>query len=124
LLDKGLENGYWVRPTVFTDCTDDMRIVQEEIFGPVMSILYYDTTEEAVEHANKADLGLAAGVFGKDLNMAHKVVRTTPGRHYVGQYLGGKPSRDECRWLEAERCRCREWQTGHRSMGMEQVDSG
>ena len=58
MLDKGLENGYWVRPTVFTDCTDDMRIVQEEIFGPVMSILYYDTTEEAVEHANKADLGL------------------------------------------------------------------
>ena len=74
MLDKGLENGYWVRPTVFTDCTDDMRIVQEEIFGPVMSILYYDTTEEAVERANKTDLGLAAGVFGKDLNMAHKVV--------------------------------------------------
>jgi len=40
----------------------------------VMSILYYDTTEEAVERANKTDLGLAAGVFGKDLNMAHKVV--------------------------------------------------
>ena len=74
MLDKGLENGYWVRPTVFIDCTDDMRIVQEEIFGPVMSILYYDTTEEAVERANKTDLGLAAGVFGKDLNMAHKVV--------------------------------------------------
>jgi betaine-aldehyde dehydrogenase len=73
-LPKGLENGYWVRPTVFTDCTDDMKIVQEEIFGPVMSILYYDTTEEAVERANKTDLGLAAGVFGKDLNMAHKVV--------------------------------------------------
>lgn len=73
-LPEGLENGYWVRPTVFTDCTDDMRIVQEEIFGPVMSILYYDTTEEAVERANKTDLGLAAGVFGKDLNMAHKVV--------------------------------------------------
>jgi betaine-aldehyde dehydrogenase len=51
-----------------------MRIVQEEIFGPVMSILYYESTEEAVERANKTDLGLAAGVFGKDLNMAHKVV--------------------------------------------------
>jgi betaine-aldehyde dehydrogenase len=73
-LPKSLENGYWVRPTVFTDCTDDMKIVQEEIFGPVMSILYYDTTEEAVERANKTNLGLAAGVFGKDLNMAHKVV--------------------------------------------------
>ena len=72
-LPEGLENGYWVRPTIFTDCTDDMRIVREEIFGPVMSILYYDTTEEAVERANKTDLGLAAGVFGRDLNMAHKV---------------------------------------------------
>ena len=73
-LPDDLGNGYWVRPTVFTDCTDDMKIVQEEIFGPVMSILYYDTTEEAIERANKTELGLAAGVFGKDLNMAHKAV--------------------------------------------------
>jgi betaine-aldehyde dehydrogenase len=73
-LPKELENGYWVRPTVFTDCTDDMKIVQEEIFGPVMSILYYDTIGEAIERANKTELGLAAGVFGKDLNVAHKVV--------------------------------------------------
>lgn len=75
---KGLQNalvdGYWVRPTVFTDCKDNMKIVQEEIFGPVMTILYYDTVEEAVERANQTELGLAAGVFGNDLNMAHKVV--------------------------------------------------
>lgn len=73
-LPQDLQAGYWVKPTVFTDCTDSMRIVQEEIFGPVMSILYYDTVEEAVQRANATDLGLAAGVFTKDLNQAHRVI--------------------------------------------------
>lgn len=69
-----LKKGFWVRPTVFTDCTDDMRIVKEEIFGPVMSILTYETVEEVVRRANDTTLGLAAGVFTKDLNLAHKVI--------------------------------------------------
>ncbi|KAI9934407.1 hypothetical protein ASPWEDRAFT_117870 [Aspergillus wentii DTO 134E9] len=71
---KDLEAGFWVRPTVFTDCTDSMRIVKEEIFGPVMSILYYETVEEAVRRANTTELGLAAGVFTKDLNQAHRII--------------------------------------------------
>lgn len=70
----GLENGYWVKPTVFTDCTDSMKIVQEEIFGPVMSILTYGNLDEAISRANATPLGLAAGVFTRDVNMAHKVV--------------------------------------------------
>ena len=70
----GLEGGYWIRPTVFTDCTDSMRIVREEIFGPVMTLLTYESLEEAVERANATPLGLAAGVFTKDLNMAHKLI--------------------------------------------------
>ncbi|KAJ5902417.1 hypothetical protein N7495_002945 [Penicillium taxi] len=69
-----LQAGYWVKPTVFTDCTDDMRIVKEEIFGPVMSVLYYDTIEEAVKRANATELGLAAGVFTRDLNQAHRII--------------------------------------------------
>lgn len=69
-----LQAGYWVKPTVFTDCRDDMRIVKEEIFGPVMSILYYDSVEEAVRRANATEMGLAAGVFTKDLNQAHRVI--------------------------------------------------
>ena len=73
-LPPGLENGYWITPTAFTGCTDDMRIVREEIFGPVLCILTYSTVEEAVERANATELGLAAGVFGRDLNMAHQVV--------------------------------------------------
>ena len=73
-LPGALQNGLWVQPTVFTDCTDDMKIIKEEIFGPVLSILTYTSVEEAVNRANATELGLAAGVFGKDLNMAHKVV--------------------------------------------------
>lgn len=71
---KGMEDGFWVRPTVFTNCTDSMKIVQEEIFGPVMTILSYESVDEAIKRANTTNLGLAAGVFTKDLNMAHKVI--------------------------------------------------
>ncbi|KAA8642197.1 hypothetical protein EYZ11_008273 [Aspergillus tanneri] len=71
---KELEDGFWVRPTIFTDCTDSMKIVQEEIFGPVMSILSYETVEEAVKRANTTELGLAAGIFTKDLNGAHRII--------------------------------------------------
>ena len=49
------------RPTVFSDCTDDMKIVREEIFGPVMSILSYETEDEVIARANDTDYGLAAG---------------------------------------------------------------
>ncbi|KAL0265387.1 hypothetical protein SLS55_001353 [Diplodia seriata] len=74
-LPQALKDGFWVRPTVFTNCTDDMKIVREEIFGPVMSILPYKTVDEAVARANDTPLGLAAGVFTKDLNAAHRVVQ-------------------------------------------------
>ncbi|KAK6212835.1 hypothetical protein LQW54_004925 [Pestalotiopsis sp. IQ-011] len=73
-LPVALKDGYWVRPTVFADCTDDMSIVKEEIFGPVMSILTYDTVDEAVRRANATELGLAAGVFGKDINECHRII--------------------------------------------------
>ena len=66
--------GAFVAPTIFTDCTDDMRIVQEEIFGPVMSILGFDTEEEAIERANRTTYGLAAGVVSPDLKRAHRVI--------------------------------------------------
>ncbi|KAH7077583.1 aldehyde dehydrogenase domain-containing protein [Paraphoma chrysanthemicola] len=72
--DKSYSNGYWVQPTIFTNCTDDMKIVQEEIFGPVMSILSYKTIDEVVARANATKMGLAAGVFTNNLNLAHQVV--------------------------------------------------
>ena len=74
LKGDGFDNGAWVAPTVFTDCTDEMTIVREEIFGPVMSILTYDTDEEAIRRANDTDYGLAAGIVTADLNRAHGAI--------------------------------------------------
>ncbi|KAI1170660.1 betaine aldehyde dehydrogenase [Nemania sp. FL0916] len=73
-LPSNLRQGYWVEPTVFTDCEDSMAIVREEIFGPVMAILTYDTIDEAVQRANATELGLAAGVVGRDIDQCHLVI--------------------------------------------------
>ncbi|KAI1410252.1 aldehyde dehydrogenase [Hypoxylon sp. FL1857] len=73
-LPAELKQGYWIQPTVFTDCTDDMKIVKEEIFGPVMTILTYDSVDEAVKRANATELGLAAGVVGRDIDQCHTVI--------------------------------------------------
>ncbi|MBW0447002.1 betaine-aldehyde dehydrogenase [bacterium M00.F.Ca.ET.228.01.1.1] len=66
--------GQYVEPTVFTSCRDDMRIVREEIFGPVMSILAFDDEEEVVARANRTAYGLAAGVVTENLSRAHRVI--------------------------------------------------
>lgn len=70
----GCEHGFWIRPTIFTNCTDDMRVVKEEIFGPVMCILTYDTVGEVIDRANNTSFGLAAGVFTQNVSLAHKVI--------------------------------------------------
>ena len=69
-----LAQGAFVAPTVFTDCRDDMKIVQEEIFGPVMSILSFETEAEVIERANRTPYGLAAGLVTPDLKRAHRVI--------------------------------------------------
>ena len=68
------DEGAYVAPTVFTDCLDDMTIVREEIFGPVMSILSYTTEEEVIVRANATAYGLAAGVVTPDLKRAHRII--------------------------------------------------
>ncbi|WP_173636189.1 betaine-aldehyde dehydrogenase [Erwiniaceae bacterium PD-1] len=69
-----MAKGCYVEPTVFTDCRDDMRIVREEIFGPVMSILIFDDEQEVIERANNTEYGLAAGLFTRSLDRAHRVI--------------------------------------------------
>jgi betaine-aldehyde dehydrogenase len=76
---SSFKDGYWCPPHIFTDCTDDMRICTEEIFGPVMTILTYDDSKSdyldtLLARANNTTQGLAAGVFSRDLNLAHHVV--------------------------------------------------
>ncbi len=63
---EGLETGYYVKPTVFADVTNTMTIAREEIFGPVLAMLAYDTVDEAVTVANDTEYGLAAYVWGTD----------------------------------------------------------
>jgi aldehyde dehydrogenase (NAD+)/betaine-aldehyde dehydrogenase len=71
----GLEKGFYVRPTVFSDVRPDMSIAQEEIFGPVLSIIPYDTEDEAIEIANGTVYGLAGGVWAGDKAHAEEVAR-------------------------------------------------
>ena len=70
---QGLERGFYVRPTLFSDVQPQMRIAQEEIFGPVLAIIPYDSVDEAVEIANGTVYGLGAHVHGQDLAAARAV---------------------------------------------------
>jgi len=82
-----LAKGYFVAPTVFDECRDDMAIVREEIFGPVMSVLEFENEEEVIERANATEFGLAAGVFTNDLTRAHRVIaRLQAGTCWINQY--------------------------------------
>jgi aldehyde dehydrogenase (NAD+) len=70
---EGLETGNFVKPTIFVNVTNDMTIAQEEIFGPVLSVIAYDTEEEAIKIANDSRYGLHAFVSGNDLQRARRV---------------------------------------------------
>ena len=82
-----LAKGCFVKPTIFADCNDEMSIVREEIFGPVMSVLSFDTEEEVVRRANDTTMGLAAGVFTKDIQRGHRVVaKLEAGTCWINNY--------------------------------------
>ena len=82
-----LSNGFFVAPTVFTDCRDDMTIAREEIFGPVMCVLDFESEEEVIARANATEFGLAAGVFTNDLTRAHRVIaRLEAGTCWINHY--------------------------------------
>ena len=82
-----LANGFFVAPTVFDGCHDDMDIVRQEIFGPVMAVLEFEEEEEVIARANATEFGLAAGVFTNDLTRAHRVIaRLEAGTCWINHY--------------------------------------
>ena len=87
-VEKGsLGRGCFVAPTVFDGCRDDMSIVREEIFGPVMAVLSFAGEDEVIGRANATEYGLSAGVFTRDLARAHRVIaRLEAGTCWINQY--------------------------------------
>ena len=112
---EGCDKGYFVQPTVFSDVDNSMTIAQEEIFGPVLSIIPYDDEDEAVAIANDTPYGLAGGVWSEDQERgprfrpppAHR-----PGRHQRRQLQYLRP----LRWLQTKRQQPRVRQVGARGV--------
>ncbi|WP_028921523.1 aldehyde dehydrogenase [Pseudonocardia acaciae] len=83
----GLPNGLFVRPTVFADVTNDMKIAREEVFGPIASVLRFDSEDDAVRIANDTEFGLAAGVWTQNVQRAHRVSgRLRAGTVWINNY--------------------------------------
>ena len=89
-LAKVVDGGFFIEPTVFQDVTGDMRIAQEEIFGPVMSVITFKDEAEALHIANNSIYGLAAAVWTSNLSRAHRVAKgLRAGSIWVNQWDGG-----------------------------------
>ena len=86
---EDLDGGMYIKPTIYSDVTQDMTVVKEEIFGPVGVLIPFDTEEEAIEIANNTDLGLAAGVWSQDASRVHRVVaKLQAGSIYINDWHG------------------------------------
>ncbi|XP_024538501.1 aldehyde dehydrogenase family 2 member C4 [Selaginella moellendorffii] len=87
------EKGFYIQPTIFGDVKQSMKIANEEIFGPVVSVLKFKTLDEAVELANSTHYGLAAAVFSKNIDTVNLLTRSIKsGVVYVNSYLGDGPA--------------------------------
>lgn len=84
------EGGYYHEPTIFTGANNQMRIAQEEIFGPVMTVIPFDTEADAIAIANDSIFGLAGAVWSRDINVAHRVAKAVRvGTMGINNYFGG-----------------------------------
>ena len=85
--DPALENGYYVQPTLFSNVTRNMRISQEEMFGPIVTIIVFDTYDEAISIANEPEYGLVTAIFSKDTTKALKAAREIDvGMAFINNY--------------------------------------
>jgi aldehyde dehydrogenase (NAD+) len=75
LIEGEMAKGFFVPPTVFADVRDEMRIAQEEIFGPVISAIPFTDIDEVIERANRTNYGLGSGLWTRDVSKAHKLAR-------------------------------------------------
>jgi len=83
------DKGYFIQPTIFADVTEDMKIYQDEIFGPVMSLMKFKTVEEGIKCANNTKYGLAAGILSQDIDLINTVSRSIKaGIIWVNCYFG------------------------------------
>jgi len=88
--DPRLKNGFWVAPTVFAGVTETMRIAREEIFGPVCSVMRFESYEEAIRIANGTEYGLTAAIYTRDQDRASRATRDIEaGIVFVNNYFRG-----------------------------------
>jgi len=87
---EGMEKGRFIEPTIFVNVRNDMRIAQEEIFGPVLSVIPFEDEDEAVAIANDTPYGLTAGLWTRDLSRAHRVAgQIDAGQGSINNYFAG-----------------------------------
>ena len=93
LMDGDMASGFFVPPTVFADVRDDMRIAQEEIFGPVISAIPFTDIDEVIERANRTSFGLGSGLWTRDVGKAHKLARSIrAGSVWINCYQAMDPA--------------------------------
>ena len=110
---RGLEQGFFVEPTIFADVRNDMKVAAEEIFGPVLSIIPFDEEEEAIQIANDTPYGLASGVWSQKHQPLHAHDACHQSRRRLGQHISRRRTAGTVRWHERVRLRSCARRSGH-----------